>query len=102
MSANPESTILIISDHGPRSQGSDPAEGVWTDRQLGEYFSVITAFRTSRDCDSVIDAATIVNTFRRFVGCVLDVEVDDVDDKRFILPHLGSPRAAFEITLTGE
>jgi hypothetical protein len=101
-SANPDAVILVVSDHGPRSQGSDPAEGAWTERQLGEYLSVITALRTPSGCVGVMEASTMVNTFRRFAGCTLDVEIPDTDDSQFILPNLGSPTKAFDVTPTDQ
>jgi hypothetical protein len=101
-SANPDAVILVVSDHGPRSQGSDPAEGAWTERQLGEYLSVIAALRTPRGCVGVMEASTMVNTFRRFAGCTLDVEIPDTDDSQFILPNLGSPTKAFDVTPTDQ
>jgi len=102
ISAHPESTILLVSDHGPRSQAVEPEQTTWTDRQLAEYFSIITAIRSPQDCDAVLDGVTIVNAFRRFVGCTLDVELEDTDNGQFLLPDLGSPKRAFDVTRAGQ
>ena len=102
ISSHPESTILLVSDHGPRSQAVDADQTTWTERQLDEYFSIITAIRSPLDCDDVLDGVTIVNAFRRFVGCTLDIEMQDTHNGQFLLPDLGNPRSAFDVTRVGQ
>jgi hypothetical protein len=47
----------------------------------------------------VIDARTLVNAFRRFVSCTLDVPLGDVADLQFVIPDLGNPTEVHEVNL---
>ena len=90
LAAHPNTRVLIFSDHGPTSLGWDSVDGRWTDDQLAEKFSVIAAIRAPVNCDRVLGGRTLVNTFRRFVSCTLDVSLDDVEDDQFVLVSIGS------------
>jgi hypothetical protein len=69
----------------------------WTNDELAEKFSVIAAIRAPNGCDRVLEGRTLVNTFRRFVSCTLDVSLDDVADDQFVLPVLGSRTIATKV-----
>jgi hypothetical protein len=95
--AHPNTQVLIFSDHGTTSLGNEMVDDRWTDDQLAEKFSVIAAIRAPNGCDRVLDARTLVNTFRRFVSCTLDVSLDDVQDDQFVVPLLEDRQAVTRI-----
>lgn len=97
LTAHPNTQVLIFSDHGPTSLGADLVDGRWTDDELAEKFSVIAAIRAPAECDRVLEGRTLVNTFRRFVSCTLDMSLDDVADDQFVLPVLGSRTIATKV-----
>jgi hypothetical protein len=56
---------------------------------LDERLPVLVATRTPRDCKPS-DAPTLVNHVRSFVGCVLGLDIPQIDDRVYAVPDLGS------------
>lgn len=98
LAAHPNTQVLIFSDHGTTSLGNEMVDDRWTDDQLAEKFSVIAAIRAPEGCGRVLDARTLVNVFRRFVSCTLDVSLDDVEDDQFVVPLLEDRQAVTKIS----
>lgn len=87
IAADEDVEIVILSDHGPDSQAQlvkPPAE--WTDAELLERLSVLSAVRMPDSCDERRPARTSVNTIRRAVGCALGADLIDLPDRIFMTP----------------
>jgi len=90
IAADEDVEIVIISDHGPDSQGQFLAEDGWSDAQLIERMAVLSAVRMSDDCDEPGPALTTVNTLRRAVACALGTDLIELPDRSFTAPPIGN------------
>lgn len=97
LAANPDSQILVVSDHGAVSPRPGSIPGSWTRTQRAEMFSVIAAVRGPQACDDVVEALTLVNTFRRFVACTLDAEIGPGSSQQYVTPSLKRPGQVFQV-----
>jgi hypothetical protein len=88
IAADEDVEIVIVSDHGPDSQGQF-LEAAWTDSQLLERMAVLSAVRMSDQCDEPGPALTTVNTLRRAVDCALGTDLVELPDQSFIAPPVG-------------
>lgn len=87
IAADEDVQIVILSDHGPdsRAQFARPV-AEWTDDDLVERLSVLSAVRISDSCEEPRPARTSVNTIRRAVACALGTELVELPDRSFVAP----------------
>jgi hypothetical protein len=90
IAADEDVEIVIISDHGPDSQGQFLAEDGWSDAQLIERMAVLSAVRMSDRCDEPGPALTTVNTLRRAAACALGTDLVELPDRSFTAPPIGN------------
>jgi hypothetical protein len=88
IAADEDVEIVIVSDHGPDSQGQF-IEAAWTDSQLLERMAVLSAVRMSDHCDEPGPALTTVNTLRRAANCALGMDLVELPDRSFTAPPVG-------------
>lgn len=75
-----DTVVLIAGDHGSDFGGQSyfPLGG-WTDSQLTERFAVFAAVRVPAGCGEAPE--TLVNLARYTMGCVLDVDLPQLEDR---------------------
>jgi hypothetical protein len=98
IAAYPDSRIVLVSDHGPNSREDPSAIGDWSDVELAEMFSIITAVRAPRQCDDIVDSLTVVNMLRRFVSCTVGGDIAPTDDGQYVLPSSANPSDVYRVT----
>ena len=89
IAADEDVEIVIISDHGPDSQGQYVEDADWTDAALLERMAVLSAVRMPDQCDEPEPALTTVNTLRRAVACALGTDLVELPDRSFVAPAVG-------------
>ncbi|MCP4966592.1 MAG: sulfatase-like hydrolase/transferase [bacterium] len=86
----PDTVIMITGDHGSGSTrlANEPVEE-WSDAGIAERMSILSAYRMP-GCESfTYPSITPVNGARAMTNCVLDVELDFLDDAVLWSPNDG-------------
>lgn len=85
-SLDPETVVVIASDHGPDSVFQfEPNAADLTDDQLYERYSTLTAVRLPESCrGSLPDDVDTVNTFRVVLSCITDDEIPLLETRSYL------------------
>lgn len=88
VAASDDVAILVMSDHGPGSRGQALSTvDEWPDDALIEQFGVLSAALVPEACGSFEMGRTTVNTTRSFLNCVLGMELPELPDRSYGVPH---------------
>jgi len=83
-----DTLVFMTGDHGPDSDGQPSlAPEDWTESDIFERFSVLSAYRLPEGCQDHLDQnVDLINGMRIMVGCALGVELPSLPSQSFIFP----------------
>ena len=88
LEADPDTAILLLSDHGPDGQLQTlTALDEHTPEQIHEKLAVLLAFRGPDRCNEVVRLRSTVAIMRGVTRCMLNASVDGSSTASYLVPH---------------
>ncbi len=81
----PDTIIMITGDHGFDSTRVSGVSGPWSDSEIAERMSILSAYRLP-DCTDVYATITPVNGVRNLANCAVDAGLDQLPDRHLWVP----------------
>jgi hypothetical protein len=94
---SPESTVIVMGDHGPESQGQTFTHPLaWSDQQITERLNPYLAVRVAKPCD-LATPIVLPNVLRTVVGCLTGTVEPALPNRLFLVVELDAPAQIYEL-----
>ncbi len=94
---NPTTAVYVFGDHGPDGAGQlSTAPSDMTAEQIHERLGVLLAVREPSGCYDERSSNTLVTAAREFVSCVLDIDMQPIEERSILVPFRARPSPAIE------
>ncbi|MCP4308252.1 MAG: LTA synthase family protein [bacterium] len=81
----PDTIVMITADHGFDSGRVSGVSGPWSDSEISERMSILSAYRLP-DCAGFYEAITPVNGVRNVANCAVDAGLEQLPDRHLWVP----------------